>query len=249
MAKKRKNSNYKQTAPVNTAAADKRKNRIILLVCISIVAAIVLASVAAAFLIPDKSDIMGTGACAYLETRDIDGRDVKYVEFCVEGYGRFVVLLDATTAPKTVENFVSLVEDGFYDGITFHRIMANFMIQGGDPDGDGRGGSDKNIKGEFANNGHENDISHIYGVISMARSDGTVANNYGYDSASSQFFICNADATGLDGQYAAFGYVVEGMSVVDEITADYAKYNGVINNKSEQPVIKYIKMLDAWEKQ
>lgn len=213
---------------------------------------------------------MGTGACEYLETRDISGRDIKYVEMCVKGYGKLVILLDATTAPVTVENFISLVESGFYNGLTFHRIIKNFMIQGGDPKADGTGGSDKDIKGEFSSNGHENDISHKYGVISMARSNDP-------NSASSQFFICNADASSsLDGSYAAFGYVVEGMSVVDEITEKvfpktaYADYygsyeidpyyqtykhyvwqylgNGALESKNDQPVIEYIKVLDSWEK-
>ena len=220
---------------------------------------------------------MGTGACEYLETRDISGRDIKYVEMCVKGYGKLVILLDATTAPVTVENFISLVESGFYNGLTFHRIIKDFMIQGGDPKADGTGGSDKDIKGEFSSNGHENDISHKYGVISMARAGGDETNNYGYDSASCQFFICNADASSsLDGSYAAFGYVVEGMSVVDEITEKvfpktaYADYygsyeidpyyqtykhyvwqylgNGALESKNDQPVIEYIKVLDSWEK-
>lgn len=223
-----------------------------------------------------KEDKMGTGACEYLETRDISGRDIKYVEMCVEGYGRLVILLDATTAPVTVENFISLVEEGFYDGLTFHRIIVDFMVQGGDPDADGTGGSDKDIYGEFSSNGHPNDISHKYGVISMARSGGDETNNYGRDTASSQFFICNADASNsLDGEYAAFGYVVEGMSVIDEITEDFfpkTKYvdyynnwdidpyyntykhyvwsymgNGAIESIDDQPVIKYIKVLDSWE--
>ena len=205
-----------------------------------------------------------------LNSRDISGRDIKYVEMCIEGYGRLVILLDATTAPVTVANFISLVESGFYNGLTFHRIIKDFMIQGGDPDANGTGGSDKDIFGEFSSNGHPNDISHKYGVISMARSNDP-------NSASSQFFICNADASSsLDGSYAAFGYVVEGMSVVDEVTekvfpktayADYYgsydfdyKYqtykhvvwqylgNGALDNKADQPVIKYIKVLDSWEK-
>lgn len=218
---------------------------------------------------------MGTGASEYLETRDITGRDIKYVEMCVEDYGRLVILLDATTAPVTVANFISLVEDGFYDGLTFHRIIMDFMIQGGDPKADGTGDSENTIIGEFSANGHNNDISHKYGVISMARSGGDETNNYGYDSASCQFFICNADASSsLDGSYAAFGYVVEGMSVVDAITEEvfpktayydyYAQYmltgdysyyyywnmlgNGALSNKADQPVIKYIKVLDSWKK-
>ncbi len=121
-------------------------------------------------------------------------------------------------APITVENFVSLVKDGFYDGLTFHRVIKNFMIQGGDPTGTGMGDSDKTIKGEFSSNGVENTLSHTRGTISMARSQKK-------DSASSQFFICHADATYLDGDYAAFGKVVEGMDVVDEIAGVKTNYN------------------------
>lgn len=114
-------------------------------------------------------------------------------------------------APKTVENFEKLVKEGFYDGLIFHRVISGFMIQGGDPEGTGCGGSKDLIPGEFASNGFKgNDISHVRGVISMARTNFP-------DSASSQFFICHSDATFLDGQYAAFGRVTEGMEVVDEI--------------------------------
>ena len=113
-------------------------------------------------------------------------------------------------APITCANFKKLVSEGFYDGLIFHRVIAGFMIQGGDPTGTGCGGSDKNIKGEFLVNGFRNTISHERGVISMARSQN-------YNSASSQFFICHADAKFLDGQYAAFGKVVSGMETVDEI--------------------------------
>ena len=211
----------------------------------------------------------GEGACEYLETRNTEGREISYVEIAVRGYPKMVVLLDATTAPVTVRNFLSLVEDGFYDGLTFHRIIKDFMIQGGDPDANGTGGSDNEIFGEFSSNGHNNDISHKHGVISMARSNDP-------NSASSQFFICNADASqSLDGSYAAFGYVVEGLSVVDDITEDffpkskladyYGSYeidpvygtykhvvwqylgNGAIENKGDQPKIDHIKILDGWE--
>ena len=186
---------------------------------------------------------MGSGACEYLDTRDIAGRDIKYVEMCVEGYGKLVILLDATTAPVTVDNFISLVESGFYNGLTFHRIIENFMIQGGDPKGNGTGGSDKEIKGEFASNGHENDISHKYGVISMARAGGDASNNYGYNTASSQFFICySGDCTFLDGNYAAFGYVTDGMNIIDRIR-DTTPESGSIP-KNQQPVIESIKVID-----
>ncbi len=183
---------------------------------------------------------MGTGACERYIDRDIEGRDIHFVEICVKDYGKMVVLLDATTAPITVANFLKLVEDRFYNGLTFHRVMSNFMIQGGDPKANGTGGSDEEIFGEFLANGHSNDISHRRGVISMARSDA-------YNSASSQFFICNADSQySLDGKYAAFGYVVEGLSVVDAITSATASLgdkNGTIADKSEQAKIRYIKVL------
>ena len=181
---------------------------------ISLLLTIIILSVSFTFMWScggDETDPSGTGACEYLETRDTTGRDVKYVEMCVEDFGTVVILLDATTAPVTVANFISLVEEGFYDGLTFHRIIIDFMIQGGDPEGDGTGGSANTITGEFASNGFTNDISHKKGVISMARSEDP-------NSASCQFFICNDDASSsLDGQYAAFGRVIEGMETVDEI--------------------------------
>lgn len=120
--------------------------------------------------------------------------------------------LDEKAAPVTVANFTKLVKEGFYDGLTFHRIIKGFMIQGGDPLGNGTGGSKETIKGEFATNGVNNPISHKRGVISMARAMDP-------NSASSQFFIMHADGEYLDGQYAAFGHVVEGMETVDEIAS------------------------------
>ncbi len=134
------------------------------------------------------------------------------VQIEMESGGVIKLELYPDTAPITVENFVNLVNEGFYDGIIFHRVIAGFMIQGGDPMGIGIGGSGHNIKGEFAMNGVKNDLSHERGVISMARAQDP-------DSASSQFFICHADATFLDGQYAAFGRVTEGIEVVDEIAS------------------------------
>ena len=130
----------------------------------------------------------------------------------MENGGRIKLELNAEAAPITVENFLSLVKDGFYDGLIFHRVIPGFMIQGGDPLGNGMGGSEKKIKGEFAANGHQNPIRHTRGVISMARS-------MDKNSASSQFFIMHADAPHLDGQYAAFGKVVEGIETVDEIAS------------------------------
>ncbi len=134
------------------------------------------------------------------------------VKIEMENGGIITLELDATQAPRTVENFEKLVGEGFYDGLIFHRVISGFMIQGGDPEGTGMGGSKETIKGEFIANGHPNNISHKRGVISMARTSYP-------NSASSQFFICHADATFLDGQYAAFGKVVEGIEVVDQIAA------------------------------
>lgn len=163
----------------------------------------------------------------------------KYqVEIKVKEYGTIKVELDADTAPITVTNFVKLVNDKFYDGLTFHRIISGFMIQGGDPLGNGTGGSDETIKGEFSANGVENNISHKRGVISMARSSDM-------DSASSQFFIMHQDADYLDGQYAAFGEVKEGMEIVDKICEDtpVTDSNGTVEAK-KQPVIETIRVVE-----
>lgn len=163
---------------------------------------------------------------------------LHHVEIEIEDYGTISLELDADTAPVSVTNFIQLADDGFYDGLTFHRIIEGFMMQGGDPNGDGTGGSDRNIKGEFANNGVENDISHVRGVISMARAMDP-------DSASSQFFIVHQDSTFLDGDYAAFGHVTEGIEVVDEVctSAQPTDGNGSITPEA-QPVIKTIKVID-----
>jgi peptidyl-prolyl cis-trans isomerase B (cyclophilin B) len=163
---------------------------------------------------------------------------VHHITIDVKNYGTISVELDGIHAPITVNNFISLAKAGFYDGLTFHRIMSGFMIQGGDPKGNGTGGSDKTIKGEFSLNGVDNPLSHTRGAISMARSRD-------YDSASSQFFIVHEDCTQLDGQYAAFGYVTDGMDIVDKICADtpVVDNNGTVE-KGNQPVITSIKVVD-----
>ncbi len=161
-----------------------------------------------------------------------------HAEIVVKNYGTIALELEAVVAPVTVENFANLVNEGFYNGLTFHRIISGFMIQGGDPLGNGTGGSSKTIKGEFASNGVKNSISHVRGTISMARSSMP-------NSASSQFFIVHQDSTFLDGQYAAFGTVTSGMEVVDKICADTAVEddNGTVA-KNNQPVIEKITMID-----
>ncbi len=169
------------------------------------------------------------------------GDDPVHVEMSVKDFGVIELELYPDIAPITVENFVSLVKDEFYDGLTFHRIVSGFMIQGGDPKGNGTGGSDKEIKGEFSINGVDNTLSHTRGVISMARSQDP-------DPASSQFFIMHADNKGLDGQYAAFGKVTDGMDVVDKIAAVEVEtaYPGAQEESSPvEPVyIEYIKVVD-----
>ena len=172
------------------------------------------------------------------ESKTTDTKGKLHAKIKVKDYGTIEVELDGDTAPITVANFVKLVNEKFYDGLTFHRIMSGFMIQGGDPLGNGTGGSDETIKGEFSSNGVENNISHKRGVISMARSSEP-------DSASSQFFIMHQDADYLDGQYAAFGKVTKGMSVVDKICEDVTPTdgNGTVE-KADQPVIESIRMVD-----
>lgn len=164
-----------------------------------------------------------------------------YVEMIVKDYGTIQLELDADIAPITVTNFVNLVNDKFYDGLTFHRIIDGFMIQGGDLLGNGTGGSEETIKGEFSLNGVENSISHVRGVISMARS------NNSYNSASSQFFIVQEDSTSLDGQYAAFGHVISGMEVVDEIAkVEVEDDNGTVLAEN-QPVIESVRVISENE--
>lgn len=164
---------------------------------------------------------------------------IHHAVISVKNYGDIYVELNADAAPVTVENFIALAKEGFYDGLTFHRIIDGFMIQGGDPNGDGSGGSETNIKGEFKKNGVNNTISHVRGTISMARTMSS------YNSASSQFFIVQSDYTSLDGEYAAFGNVTQGMDIVDKICQDVTTgdENGLVP-KSDQPVISSITITD-----
>lgn len=165
------------------------------------------------------------------------GKHIATIE--VEDYGTIQLELDADAAPITVSNFAELANTGFYDGLTFHRIMRNFMIQGGDPLGNGTGGSQTSIKGEFSSNGVDTGLIHERGTISMARSNDP-------NSASSQFFICDADDDFLDGNYAAFGHVIKGMDVVDAIAKDAKPTddNGTIK-PAQQPTIKSIRVGDG----
>ena len=170
---------------------------------------------------------------------------IHHAEIVFRDYGTVTLELDGKTAPVTVRNFMKLAKSGFYDGLTLHRIAnlgTGFIVQGGDPKGDGTGNSGEYIKGEFAANGHRNSISHRRGVISMARGSGFEGD---MDSASSQFFICVGDVTALNGLYAAFGHVTEGMEILDEIVADsVAKgYDGLLKPE-DQPVITTVTIVD-----
>lgn len=169
---------------------------------------------------------------------DIEIKDHYLIRIDIKDYGTIKVDLDHTAAPITVENFVKLVNEGFYDGLTFHRIINGFMMQGGDPTGTGTGGSDQTIKGEFKNNGVDNPLQHTRGAISMARSKNP-------DSASSQFFIVHQDAPHLDGDYACFGYVTEGIEVVDQICENtkVEDRNGMVA-PANQPVIEKITLIE-----
>ena len=204
------------------------KKVINLLLCISLVLALVACG--------SKEK---TTSSANVKNGKVEDNMVKpKIEISVKDFGKMQFELEPQVAPKTVENFLKLTKDGFYDGLTFHRIISGFMIQGGDPLGNGYGGSDEYIDGEFESNGVLNNISHERGVISMARSGDP-------NSASSQFFIMHQDYTRLDGEYAAFGHILSGIEVVDKICENTPVLddNGTVD-KMDQPVIEYIKVIE-----
>lgn len=174
------------------------------------------------------------GVMLFLEWDPARKRGVCLADIILEGYGTITVALDEEAAPQTVENFVSLANSGFYDGLTIHRVVEGFLIQGGAPRRDGTGGSGTTVTGEFSRNGYDNPLSHTRGAISMAREED-------YDSASSQFFIVQEDSVYLDGSYAAFGYVISGMEAVDQICADaHPVDNSGQLAAADQPVITSI---------
>ena len=193
----------------------------------------------------DKSTAKTTKKESFAEKKDAGTSNSQYLtgkhhaEIVIAEYGKLELELDADVAPITVTNFVNLAKKGFYNGLTFHRIMSGFMIPGGDPNGDGTGGSEETIKGEFKSNGIENTMSHKRGVISMARTQNDP------DSASSQFFIVQADSDFLDGDYAAFGKVTAGMDIVDKICQSVQPIdnNGTVP-ADQQPKITAIKVID-----
>mgnify|MGYP001024674452 FL=1 len=187
---------------------------------------------------------IGCAACSDKKKDDEATGDMGktvMVEMEIQDFGTVKLELYPDIAPITVANFVKLAGEGFYDGLTFHRIYPGFMIQGGDPNGNGTGGSSETIKGEFSANGVDNTLSHKRGVISMARSQS-------YDSASSQFFIMHADSPFLDGQYAAFGKVTDGMDVIDAVAAvecSYSATDGKNTTPVNPPVIKTVRVIEG----
>ena len=201
-------------------------------------AAVLLLSLAACGKADTTAAIVNKADKTDAPAADTAGVGTHHAEIDIQDYGTITVELDGDAAPITVRNFMDLANDGFYDGLTFHRIISGFMMQGGDPNGNGTGGSEDTIKGEFSSNGVENTLSHTRGAISMARSQNP-------DSASSQFFICHADSAFLDGQYACFGYVTDGMDVVDAVceAAKPTDGNGTIP-ADQQPVITAIRVID-----
>ncbi len=238
-------ANRKQVAKAAAEAARKaeqakidKRNRII-----GIIAVLAVVGVALFFIIsgsnkPATPPVVISGPTAASEITEKITHDVV-IE--VENYGTINAVLYGETAPITVANFAKLAGEGFYDGLTFHRIISGFMVQGGDPLGNGTGGSEENIKGEFSLNGIENPIAHKRGVLSMARSSAP-------DSASSQFFIMHAAAPHLDGSYAAFGCVTEGIEVVDAICQNtpVTDGNGTVA-KANQPKILSVKVTERAE--
>ena len=241
-------ANQKQMARAAEAAAQKaeqekidRRNKII-----GIIAVLLVAAVALFFVLGGKDEPVDTAqpqvtAGGPSAATGIKEKITHNVTIEVENYGTITAALYGEAAPITVENFVKLANQGFYDGLTFHRIISGFMIQGGDPLGNGTGGSSEKIKGEFALNGVDNPIAHQRGVLSMARSSAP-------DSASSQFFIMHQAAPHLDGSYAAFGCVLEGMDVVDAICANtpVTDGNGTVA-KANQPKIVSVKVTEVAE--
>ncbi|MBQ7895386.1 MAG: peptidylprolyl isomerase [Oscillospiraceae bacterium] len=236
--------------PAEQAAQNKRKIKCILTLAALIIAVIFLASsihkeqnVSAisdnkAEELHERSDENPHESTDEPETTTSDSNDAAdvsqmtyYADIEIQDYGTITVQLDQIAAPITTANFISLAQSGFYDGLTFHHIIEDFMMQGGDPEADGTGGAEESIIGEFSENGYDNPLSHTRGAISMARSSD-------YDSASSQFFIVHEDSTFLDGQYAVFGYVTQGMDVVDAVCegAEPTDDNGSIAADA-QPVI------------
>ncbi len=232
MANKKQAARAAAEAARQEAEAQKKKKMLTLAGILAAIGVVICLAAAIFFGGSSTENAQSSGS-------EVSGK--HYVQIEVQDYGTITAELDADVAPITVANFLKLVNEGFYDGLTFHRIIDGFMIQGGDPQGNGTGGSEETIKGEFSANGVQNDISHVRGVLSMARSNA-------YNSASSQFFIVHEDSPHLDGSYAAFGYVLSGMEVVDAICQNtpVTDSNGSVA-KENQPVITSIRVIDKPE--
>ena len=228
-----------RNAEAKALAEKQRKNRWIM---IAVAAAAVVALIIGAIALGSGSSRTPANTtaptAAPTEVPAIVPEASHWVEIEIAGYGTITAELYSNIAPITVANFVKLANEGFYSGLTFHRIIDGFMIQGGDPNGDGSGGSPESIKGEFNSNGVYNPIKHERGVLSMART-------YIPDSASSQFFIMHQNSPWLDGEYAAFGRVLTGIEIVDAICADtpVVDGNGTVL-KNNQPVITAVRVID-----
>ncbi len=208
-------SNKKNVQPQKKAMSDVTKAIIIVITAVVVMAAFIIVIMCLPTnepVVVNMTDIQSRINSHKVTDFTETDKKTEYVKITVKDHGDIVIALRSDIAPETVKNFQNLVAEGFYDGLTFHRVMKGFMIQGGDPKGDGTGNSDKKIKGEFTENGFENNLKHVRGVISMARGNEM-------DSASCQFFICDATAAHLDGKYASFGFVMAGMDTVDSIAA------------------------------
>ena len=241
MAKKKKNSNYvteKKRLANEQRQKELKQAKIKKIVTTSTAVVLALAAIIVAIvLISNAVGKMGADDPTTESTVNDSFKATHHATIVVKNYGTIHVELYGDEAPGTVENFVKLANEGFYNGLTFHRVLEGFMAQGGCPNGTGTGDSGTDIKGEFKLNGVENDIKHVRGTISMARSDG-------YDSASSQFFIVHETSEGnslsLDGKYAAFGMVTSGMNVIDKICRKTpVGSNGAVLAKN-QPIIESI---------
>ena len=239
-------ANQKQAARAAAAAQQKaaqakndKRNMIIGIIAVLLVAAVGLWAVLGGKDKPAQSNQPQAAVSGPTAASTITEKVTHEVVIEVQDYGTIKAVLYGEAAPITVENFVKLAGEGFYDGLTFHRIIDGFMIQGGDPKGNGTGGSDQTIKGEFAQNGFDNPIQHLRGVLSMARSSMP-------DSASSQFFIMHKVSPWLDGAYAAFGCVTEGIEVVDAICqkTPVTDGNGTVA-KANQPKILSVKVSEV----
>ncbi len=239
-------ANQKQAARAAAAAQQKaaqakndKRNMIIGIIAVLLVAAVGLWAVLGGKDKPAENNQPQETVSGPTAASTITEKVTHEVVIEVQDYGTIKAVLYGEAAPITVENFVKLAGEGFYDGLTFHRIIDGFMIQGGDPKGNGTGGSDQTIKGEFAQNGFDNPIQHLRGVLSMARSSMP-------DSASSQFFIMHEVSPWLDGAYAAFGCVTEGIEVVDAICqkTPVTDGNGTVA-KANQPKILSVKVSEV----